>query len=126
MPTINTELDDKIIWSQFENRLYTFINGIFHPAKRIPILIISSDQNELIHLTTILSEKYDKQLHNYQFFFTIIPSPELLIQLKQLAQSTKILTLTSKLPNVPLMKETKVSFEYFSSFIIFNMIQLID
>lgn len=109
------ELDDKndhkILDSdrdQLRDRLNTFIEALDVGEKKIPILIIGNDQNELSVITKIFYENLSQRISNHPLFFSNIPSPELLDQLRRLASLTKIVTLTSRLPDIPLLEETKV------------------
>lgn len=85
----------------FRERLSSFMDSISYPKKKMPILVISNDEKHVSKLVDILHSRYANQLDKHQFFFSLVPSPELMSRLQVLSKVSTVFTLNSQLPDLP-------------------------
>ena len=84
-----------------QKRLTTFLQSVYREGTKIPILVVSNDEEQVSQFVRILYQHFGNKISNHQLFFSLVPSPELLSRLKQLSQVSTVFTLTSQLPDIP-------------------------
>lgn len=83
-----------------EERLGNFLKSVYRSNAKIPILIVSNDEEQVSQLVQMLY-RFPSEIANHQLFFSLVPSPELFTQLQLLSNWGRVFTLTSQLPDIP-------------------------
>lgn len=84
-----------------QERLGGFLNSVYRAKTKIPILVVSNDEEQVTQMVEILYTHFPNEISRHQLFFSLVPPPELLSHLQLLSSWTRVFTLTSQLPDIP-------------------------